>query len=179
MWPFVIAGAAILLLSNERRERVFISYDHSEDVRMRNLLEAWSRNSQQKFQVERTSPLERINSDDPAVVKRALTPMLKRADCLLVIVGENTAKSPFVRWEIERAQETDVNLKMAAIKLKRGYALPEALKGGRCSWAVGFTEARGRREVGNRTPCRLVVAFSRGSSLDAPASESTMYHVRP
>jgi hypothetical protein len=123
-----------------RQRRVFVSYDHSQDVAFRNILEAWDKNPRFRFHYHRVSPLTAIRSRDEAVVKRALTPMLKRASHLLVIVGELTHKSDFVRWEIERAQAEDVNLRMAAIKLNARCKLPDPLRSGRCAWAIGFTD---------------------------------------
>ncbi len=43
---------------------------------------------------------------------------MKDADYLLVIVGEKTYTSKWVGWEISRARESDVKLKLAAVKLK-------------------------------------------------------------
>jgi hypothetical protein len=142
VWPFIVGGLALYLLSSaESTNRVFISYDHSEEVHLRNLLEAWVRNPRRDFSFQRTSPLKRINSEDDAVVKRAITRMLKQSDYLLVIVGKATASSEFVNWEIARAQDPDVNLRIAAIKVDRTCQLPKSLRGGRCAWAVGFSEA--------------------------------------
>ena len=140
MWPVVIFGTLVVgALIAGNKKRVFISYDHSEDVHIRNLLEAWNRNGKFSFTMERTSPFHRIESDDEAVVKRALTPMLKKADYLLVIVGDKTAKSRFVCWEIERAQAKDVNLCIAAVKLNPRYRLPAPLLGRKVSCARTFS----------------------------------------
>lgn len=125
-------------LLSPTKYKVFISYDHSEDVGLRNLLEAWNNNEQFDFSMERTSPFQRINSEDEAVVKRALTPKLKQADYLLVIVGEKTHTSTFVRWEIERAMAEDVNLKIAAVKRHSRCRLPDLLRGN-ASWVDRFS----------------------------------------
>jgi hypothetical protein len=142
MWPLVILGAVVVgaIVASDKK-KVFISYDHSEDVHIRNLLEAWNQNGKFSFTMERTSPFERIDSDDEGVVKRALTPMLKKADYLLVIVGEKTAKSRFVCWEIERAQAKDVNLRIAAVKLHSRCRLPAPLLGRKVSCAKTFSHA--------------------------------------
>ena len=125
----VAAVAGLYYLLKPTKFKVFISYDHSEDVGLRNLLEAWNSNSQFEFSMDRTSPFERINSEDDAVVKRALTRKLKEADYLLVIVGEKTHTSWFVEWEIERAMAEDINLKIAAVKKHPRCKLPKILKG--------------------------------------------------
>ena len=120
-------------------KKVFISFDYSEDVNLRNLLEAWTIETKYDFSMNRTSPLVAINSDDESVVKRALTRKMKEADYLLVIVGPETACSKFVQWEIERAMEPDVNLKIAAVKRHRRCKLPKQLRNGRASWSPSFT----------------------------------------
>jgi hypothetical protein len=140
MWPLLVLAAIVAgAIIGGDKKKVFISYDHSEDVHLRNLLEAWNKNSKFSFTMERTSPFQPIESQDEAVVKRALTPMLKKADYLLVIVGEKTAKSQFVRWEIERAQSKDVNLRIAAVKRHARCRLPSPLLGRQISCAKTFS----------------------------------------
>jgi hypothetical protein len=153
MWPLVIIGAIVVgaIIAGDKK-KVFISYDHSEDVHLRNLLEAWNKNSRFSFTMERTSPFQRIESDDEAVVKRALTPMLKKADYLLVIVGEKTAKSRFVCWEIERAQAKDVNLRIAAVKQHPRCRLPAPLLGKNVSCAKTFSHAAVTDALENARP---------------------------
>lgn len=121
------------------RPRVFVSYDHERDLRYRNLLRAWDANPKFPFAFDLTSPVSRINSEDETVVKRALTTKLKASDYLLVIVGPETWKSAFVRWEIERAQEADVDLRLVAVKLTRTHRTPPALLDAGTAWAHQFT----------------------------------------
>jgi hypothetical protein len=145
MWPLIAAGAIVYLVLTDRNARVFVSYDHSEDVAYRSILEAWDENPRFRFEYDRQSPMKAIRSQNEDVVKRALTPMLKRSTHLLVIVGEKTWSSKFVRWEIERAQAEDVNLRIAAIKLNHRCRLPEPLRRSGCTWAIGFTEENVQR----------------------------------
>jgi hypothetical protein len=121
------------------RPRVFVSYDHEKDLRYRNLLRAWDANPKFPFAFDLTSPVARINSEDEAVVKRALTTKLKASDYLLVIVGSQTWRSAFVRWEIERAQEADIDLRLVAVKLTRTHRTPPALLDAGTAWAHQFT----------------------------------------
>ncbi|MHA1615676.1 MAG: TIR domain-containing protein [Candidatus Thorarchaeota archaeon] len=133
----VVAGK--LIHNALRIKKVFVSFDYSEDVNLRNLLEAWTKNSHYNFSMHRTSPMKAIQSDDEAVVKRALTPMMKNAEYLLVIVGRETVNSKFVEWEIERAMQPDANLKIAAVKRHPHCKLPPLLRQGRSSWSPNFT----------------------------------------
>jgi hypothetical protein len=82
-----------------------------------------------------------INSEEAGVIKGQLTKMMKKADYLLVIVGKNTHKSDWIRWEIDRATTDDVKLKVVVIKLQRSYKIPEELKGIGASFAYSFTKA--------------------------------------
>lgn len=120
-------------------KKVFISYDHSEDAHYRRMLSAWDRNSTFRFAMDDQSPRVAIDSTDAGVVRAALTRKLKAAEYLLVLVGPRTARSPWVRWEIDRAKARDVNLKLAAVKLGRGYALPPELRGCGAAIAQSFT----------------------------------------
>lgn len=52
--------------------KVFISYDHSEDVQYRRLLQAWDANSNFNFEFDDRSPTVAINSRDAPVIKRHL-----------------------------------------------------------------------------------------------------------
>jgi hypothetical protein len=135
------AAAAIAYLVRPTRPRVFVSYDHDHDVRYRDLLRAWDANARFQFTFDLASPVVRIESEDEAVVKRALTPKLKAAEVLLVIIGANTWRSRWIRWEIERALETDVDLPIAAVKIDRRFRSPASLKGVDAVWGYQFAEA--------------------------------------
>lgn len=121
------------------KKRVFISYDHSENRRYRDLLCAWDANSGFDFEFERCSPTVAINSKQAAVVKASLTRMLKEADYLLVIVGEKTHASEWINWEINRSKKEDVNLKLVAVKLNKSYKTPAGLLNASTSFAYSFT----------------------------------------
>ncbi len=123
----------------EGAKKVFVSYDHDQDARYRDLLRAWDKNPQFEFRFDLTSPVDAIDTYDQGVVKRALTPKMKAAEYLLVLVGEETARSKWVEWEIERATEPDVNLKIASIKLQKSSRLPRVLQRIGAASATGFS----------------------------------------
>jgi MTH538 TIR-like domain (DUF1863) len=120
-------------------KKVFISYDHSEDVHYRRLLQAWDANTTFDFSFDDRSPSTAIDSTDAAPIKTALTKKMKEAEYLLVIIGKKTATSKWVNWEIARAKENDVKLKLAAVKIDKSYASPEGLLNAGAGWAYSFT----------------------------------------
>ena len=143
--PFVIGGlilGGIVLLwrALNGKKKVFISYDHSEDARYKHLLEAWNKNEKFSFEFDNRSPKEPIDSERASVVKAGLSRLMKDAQYMLVIVGEKTYTSKWVDWEIRRALEADMKLKLAAVKIDRQYRSPDALHGAGAAWAYSFSE---------------------------------------
>lgn len=120
------------------KTKVFVSYDHSEDVLWKDLLRAWDANDKFDFDFDSRGPNVRIDSSDAAVVKAALTVKLKSATHLLVLVGAKSASSSWMAWEIERAKQSDVKLKLAAIKLSKENATPAGLLNVGTAWATSF-----------------------------------------
>lgn len=118
--------------------RIFVSYDYDRDRAYRHLLSAWSANRRFSFSFEDHST-PKINSEQAARIKAAITAKMKAADCLLVIVGRDTHRSHWVTWEIEKAKE--LGLALVAVKVKRAHRTPPALIGAGAKWAYSFTEA--------------------------------------
>lgn len=121
------------------KKKVFVSYDHSEDAHYKYLLEAWDANPAFDFEFDNRSPNVAIDSISASTIKSALTTKMKEADYLLVIVGAKTSSSKWVTWEIERAKQYDVKLKLAAVKIKRDNVTPSGLLGVGTSWAYSFS----------------------------------------
>ena len=121
-------------------KKVFISYDHSEDAHYKRLLEAWDANTNFKFEFDNRSPTVAINSNQAEIIKATLTRMMKEAEYLLVIVGSKTHTSKWVSWEIERAKQPDVKLRLAAVKIDRNYTTPSGLLGVGTSWTYSFLQ---------------------------------------
>ena len=67
---------------------------------------------------------------------------MKTATHLLVIVGSKTATSKWVNWEIGRAKEPDVKLRLAGVKLVRSNFIPLGLFNVGTSWATSFERDR-------------------------------------
>ena len=119
---------------------VFISYDHSEDVHYKRLLEAWDANSKFDFEFENHSIRQPIDSEYAPAIKTAITKKMQKASHLLVIVGEKSYTSKWMNWEIEKAKE--LGLKIAAVKINSKYISPSELIGCGTSWATSFEEEK-------------------------------------
>lgn len=121
------------------KTRVFVSYDHSEDVHYKRLLQAWDANEDFDFEFDSRGPDVAIDSQDAAVVKAALARMMKTATHLLVLVGAKSSQSKWMAWEIERAKQSDTKLKLAAVKIAKECVAPSQLLNVGTSWATSFT----------------------------------------
>lgn len=108
-------------------KKVFVSYDHSEDVHYKDLLRAWDANTDFDFEFDLRSPNVAIDSTDASVIQAALTKKMKDSDYILVIVGAKAYSSKWMKWEINRAQQEDTNLKFAAVKIDSNNSLPTGL----------------------------------------------------
>lgn len=124
------------------KKKVFVSYDHSEDAHYKRLLQAWDANDSFEFEFDSRGPDVAINSTDAAVVKANLTKMMKSATHLLVLVGAKCSQSNWVNWEIDRAKQNDIKLKMAAVKLAKANETPAGLVDIGTSWATSFERDR-------------------------------------
>lgn len=120
--------------------KVFISYDHSEDLRYKNLLQAWSNHPRFVFEFDNRSVQTAINSEDASRVKAGISSKMKDATHLFVIVGELSHKSDWMNWEISRAKE--LGLKIAAVKIEKANISPDGLFNIKTSWATSFTQVR-------------------------------------
>ncbi len=119
------------------KRRVFISYDYESDRYYKNLLLAWDANKQFDFLISDLSADVSINSTRASTIKSTLSRFINDATTFLVIVGKNTYKSSWVRWEIEKANE--LNKKIVAVKTDRENTTPSELYGIGASWAMSFT----------------------------------------
>ena len=133
------------------KRKVFVSYDHSEDAHYKRLLQAWDANPDFDFEFDSRGPDVPIDSSDAAKVKQSLTTMMKGATHLLVLIGEKSASSKWVNWEISRAKENDVKLKLAAVKLAKSNVTPAGLLNAGTSWATSFERDRIVEALNNAT----------------------------
>lgn len=109
------------------KKKVFVSYDHSEDLRYKDILRAWDANDNFDFEFDQRSPNVAIDSADASAIKSSLTTKMKQAEYLLVIVGAKSHSSQWMTWEISRAKESDTKLKLAAVRIASTNTLPAGL----------------------------------------------------
>lgn len=124
------------------KPKVFVSYDHSEDVHYKRLLQAWDANPDFDFEFDSRGPTVAIDSNDAGPVKAALTAKMKTATHLLVLVGAKSSSSKWINWEIDRAKQPDTHLKLAAVKLAKDNTTPSGLLNVGTAWATGFDRDR-------------------------------------
>jgi hypothetical protein len=122
------------------KKKVFVSYDHSEDLLYKNLLKAWSSNPNFEFEFDQRSPDVAINSISAPTIQSTLTTMMKQADYLLVLIGSKSYNSSWMNWEISRAKQADVKLRLTAVKLSYSNTTPNGLLNVSTSFANSFTQ---------------------------------------
>ena len=121
-------------------KKIFISYRaDSEGSLYKNLLVAWSKNDNGYFDIkyEDNSVGISINSTNAAYIKRVIKNKIEISNTVLVLIGENTADSEWVNWEIETA--ADMGKKIVAVKIKNSYISPTSVYGKGAAWAKSFS----------------------------------------
>jgi hypothetical protein len=79
------------------------------------------------FEIDLRSPTVAIDSSEASVIQGSLTKKMKESEYILVIVGAKAYASNWMKWEIERAKQSDTNLKFAAVKIASGNTSPSGL----------------------------------------------------
>ena len=124
------------------KTKVFVSYDHSEDAHYKRLLQAWDANPDFDFEFDSRGPNVAIDSDAAAIVKATLARLMKSATHLLVLVGVKSYTSTWMTWEIDRAKQSDIKLRLAAVKLAKANTTPPGLLNVGTAWATSFERDR-------------------------------------
>ena len=122
-------------MANKRR--IFISYDYENDRHYKNLLLAWDQHRDFDFYISDYSADISINSIKAWTIKSVLSRYINEAPTFLVIIGKQTYKSSWVRWEIQKAIE--LRKKIVAVKTNRDNETPSELLGIGASWAMSFS----------------------------------------
>lgn len=121
------------------KKTVFISYDYDNDKHYKNLLVAWDANKEFDFSFYDASVDVSVDGDDAAAIKRVISARINNATHFLCIVGEETHKSKWIVWEIDKAVE--LMKKMVAVKTAKDNTTPTGLYGVGATWALSFTFA--------------------------------------
>lgn len=128
------------------KKTIFISYDYDGDRHYKNLLLAWDKNSDFDFSMDDHSADISINSTDAAAIKRAISVKISNASCFLCIVGKETHKSNWVKWEISKAIE--LKKKIVAVKTDASNISPTEILGSGATWAMSFTFDAIKKAIG-------------------------------
>ncbi len=119
------------------RKRIFISFDADNDQHYKNLLLAWSKNSEFDFEIYNGSLKDAIDSSSAAYIKSKIKPSITWCTYLLCIIGEQTYKSKWVEWEIKTALEN--GKKLIGVKISKDCTAPPAMLNQGAKWALSFT----------------------------------------
>ncbi len=118
------------------KRRVFISFDYDNDNHYKNLLVAWNKNEHFDFGFYDGSVTVPVNSDSAAAVRRVISGRIGNCPRFLCIVGDETHKSDWVAWEIDKAVE--LSRKIIAVKTVFTNKTPSNLLGVGATWARSF-----------------------------------------
>jgi hypothetical protein len=121
-------------------KKVFVSYHSAkEDTTHKNLLVAWSKNDNGTFDIkfDDTSVGVSINSTNATYIKSVIKGKISESPIFLCLIGENTHKSDWVKWEIDKAIE--LKKKIVAVKIQKSYTSPSNILNIGASWAQSFT----------------------------------------
>lgn len=118
-------------------KKVFVSYDYDNDRYYKNLLLAWDKNYDFDFNMSDQSADVSINSTNAAAIKRAISAKINNAIYFLCIIGKQTHKSSWVKWEIEKAVE--LRKQLIAVKIDASNSSPNEIIGVGAKWAMSFT----------------------------------------
>ncbi|MEO5644204.1 MAG: TIR domain-containing protein [Bacteroidia bacterium] len=118
------------------RRKVFISYHYEQDRHYKNLLLAWDSKGSFDFHMRDYSADVSIDSTEGAVIKRIISTKINKGNYFVVLVGKETRKCEWVKWEIAKAKE--LKKKIVAVKIDRCNETPDELYGAGAAWALSF-----------------------------------------
>ena len=107
------------------RRRVFTSFEYG-DLKYATLPEAWSANENDDFGFYRERLRVAVSSRDADYIKSRLRPKIRRASVLLCRIGEKTAGSSWVDWEIAYAKQEGKGL--VGVRIKPSYKKPGEIR---------------------------------------------------
>ena len=89
--------------------RTFVSFS-STDIHYFRLMQAWKANTKIDFNFTDCQLDKAINSENEYYIKRLLHERLNMAGTFILLIGDDTKDSDFVKWEIEIAKEKKCRL---------------------------------------------------------------------
>lgn len=117
-------------------KKIFVSYDYTNDRDYKNLLLAWSRNTEFDFYIDDQSVDVSVDSVNAAAIKRVISARIGEATGFLCIVGKSTYRSGWVRWEIDKAKE--LRKRLIAVKINKDCTTPNELFNSGAAWALSY-----------------------------------------
>lgn len=132
----VVLVAVFALSKLTEKKRIFVSYYYKGDNKYKNMLKAWSANDKFDFDFEDVSADVSIRSRDSDRIRGVLTEKIRKADVVLVLVGEKTHRRKWVKWEISAAKKNRKPL--VAVKVDPSYVSPRPLLSSGATWARSF-----------------------------------------
>ena len=119
------------------KRKVFISFDYDNDKHYKNLLVAWDKNKHFDLGFYDGSVSVPVNSENAGPIRRVISERIAACPRFLCIVGEQTHKSDWVAWEIDKAIE--LKRVLIAVKTDRVNTSPANLLNAGATWALSFT----------------------------------------
>ncbi|MES2982597.1 MAG: TIR domain-containing protein [Verrucomicrobiota bacterium] len=93
-----------------KRHHVFISHHHADDAVLSQMVNMLSRNGYDvRNSSIRAKPENQRKLDNNEIPKKTLERLLRMkiswSSCVVVLIGRDTSKRPWVNWEIQQARE--------------------------------------------------------------------------
>ena len=103
--------------------RIFISYQHDDQMKAKgfNLLR-WNKNVD--FEFVGRHLLDPLDSNNEDYIRGKILELLKGTSVTVVLIGEHTHDSDWVKWEIEKSVDKDAPNGILAIRLHAQAPLP-------------------------------------------------------
>lgn len=107
--------------------RIFIAHRGEDKNQVKGfILLRWNENVD--FTFFDRSLVDQVKSDDENYIKRCIREKMKGTSVTVVLIGKNTHKSKWVRWEVEESIDRDNGLLGIKLKGKADAKTPAVLK---------------------------------------------------
>lgn len=107
--------------------RAFISYEGEDRNRAKGFrLLKWNQNVE--LDIFDRHLLDPVNSQDPAYIKQCIRDQMKGCSVVVVLIGEKTAKSDWVDWEVRYAMEQGKGVLGIVVKDGGQVEIPQCVK---------------------------------------------------
>lgn len=108
-------------------KRVFLSFDY-DDIQQVKGLKLLSKNPDYELEFYDESLDIAIDSEDADYIKQKIGERILRSSITVCLIGENTYKSKWVNWELEKSDESGNKIIAMALKGINSAVLPKLIK---------------------------------------------------